>query len=62
VIFENLFGGDVTVYLYNSAGAETTSFTLIDKYRVHSLNAGIYYYRIIGKDGAQYSGKLIVTK
>jgi len=61
VTFINLYGQDVSVYIYNSAGAETVSFTLTDQYRLSDLHAGIYYYRVVSEPGIFTAGKLIVT-
>lgn len=61
VSFENLQKEVLDVIIYNSAGAETHSFLLTNTYKLHDLEAGIYYYRIIGADGQVTSGKLIVT-
>jgi hypothetical protein len=61
VTFINLYGQDVSVYIYNSAGAETVSFTLTDQHRLSDLHAGIYYYRVVSEPGIFTAGKLIVT-
>ena len=62
VIFENLYGRDLRVHLSNSAGSETTSFSLLDVYQVNGLNSGIYYYRIVGTNAVHASGKIVVTR
>lgn len=62
VSFENLQKEVLDVIIYNSAGAETRSFFLTKTYKLHDLESGIYYYRIVGTEGQISSGKLIVTK
>ena len=62
VIFENLKSQPVTVYVYNSTGALTSSFVMTDTYKLSDLNAGMYYYRIISVGEVIAGGKIIVTR
>ena len=62
VTFINLYGQNVSVHIYNSAGAETASFTFTDHHRLSDLHAGIYYYRVVSDVGIFTAGKLIVTE
>ncbi len=62
VVFDNLYGQSVSVYLYNSTGAQTSNFNMSDSYQINDLNAGMYFYRIVSEGKVIISGKLVVTK
>jgi len=62
LVFENLNDEVLTVHLYNSAGATTSTFILENTYQIDGIAAGIYYYRIVGNKGVLSSGKIIVTR
>jgi hypothetical protein len=62
VTFENSSGKALKAFIYNSAGAEVSKFSFNENYKLNTLDAGIYYYRIIGQDGKFTSGKLIVAE
>jgi len=62
VNFETSNDNELWVSIYNSAGSELHSFPFIKTYTVNGLKSGIYYYKIIDKNGKHTSGKLIVTR
>ena len=62
VIFENFSERPVSVYLYNSNGAEVALFNMTDAYQVNELEAGMYYYQILSEGKVVISGKLVVTR
>ena len=62
VNFENLSGQIVNVKVYNSTGAETTSFNMTDKYRLNELEPGMYFYLMTSGNEVLGTGKIVVTE
>jgi len=62
VIFENFSERPVSVYLYNSNGAEVALFNMTNAYQINELEAGMYYYQILSEENVVIRGKLVVTR